>query len=90
MPTHRECANFSNGFCKLYGVSVDPNGPACPNFTPKTAVAAQAAPATAPLGAPSAVTAPIPPAVVGLGGMGLRRRRRRRNRARRGRSFPFW
>jgi len=34
--THKECANFNNGFCTLSGAIVDPNGPACPNFTPKT------------------------------------------------------
>jgi len=34
-PTHKECANFQNGTCMLIGVAVDPNGPVCPNFTPK-------------------------------------------------------
>lgn len=32
---HRNCANFRDGLCTLSGVAVDPNGPACPNFTPK-------------------------------------------------------
>ena len=34
-PIHRDCASFSNGFCTLSGVVVDPNGAACPRFTPK-------------------------------------------------------
>ena len=33
-PIHRDCASFSNGFCMLSGVAVDPNGAACPRFTP--------------------------------------------------------
>ena len=33
--THKECANFNNGFCTLGGATVDPDGVACPNFTPK-------------------------------------------------------
>jgi len=36
-PTHGECANFRDGRCLLLGVEVDPNGPACPNFTPRSA-----------------------------------------------------
>jgi len=35
---HRDCANFSNGICLLTGVAVDPEGPACPRFMPKTAL----------------------------------------------------
>jgi len=35
-PTHGNCANFRNGFCTLAGVVVNPNDPACPNFTPKS------------------------------------------------------
>jgi len=34
--THGNCANFKNGFCTLAGVAVNPNEPACPNFTPKS------------------------------------------------------
>ncbi|MHA1712262.1 MAG: hypothetical protein ACTSUS_09470 [Candidatus Freyarchaeota archaeon] len=34
-PTHKECANFQRGVCLLSGITVDPNGPVCPNFTPK-------------------------------------------------------
>jgi len=34
-PVHRNCANFRDGVCTLNGVAVNPNGPACPNFTPK-------------------------------------------------------
>lgn len=33
--THMNCVHFRNGFCTLKGVSVDPNGPACQNFTPR-------------------------------------------------------
>ncbi len=33
--THKECAHFSDGFCTLNGVTVDPEQLACPNFTPK-------------------------------------------------------
>ncbi len=38
--THKECAHFNNGFCTLSGAIVDPEGPACPNFTPKIEAAA--------------------------------------------------
>jgi hypothetical protein len=33
---HRNCVNFRNGLCTLIGAPVDPNGYACPNFTPKS------------------------------------------------------
>ncbi len=33
--THKQCANFKNGFCMAYGMTVNPDDPACPNFTPK-------------------------------------------------------
>jgi len=33
---HGNCVNFSNGFCTLSNVAVDPNGIACPNFIPKS------------------------------------------------------
>lgn len=35
-PTHKYCANFKNGFCMAYRIAVNPDEPACPNFTPKT------------------------------------------------------
>ena len=35
VPAHGDCANFTNGFCALYGVAVDPSEPACPNFAPR-------------------------------------------------------
>lgn len=38
-PAHRDCANFRNGFCTLNGVAVNPNGAACPRFTPKSVMA---------------------------------------------------
>lgn len=34
-PTHKDCVNFKDGFCLLRGVAVDPNGTACPSFTPR-------------------------------------------------------
>jgi len=34
-PTHKDCRNFLNGVCLLFGVPVDPNGPACPRFSAK-------------------------------------------------------
>ncbi|RLI05368.1 hypothetical protein DRO24_05945 [Candidatus Bathyarchaeota archaeon] len=43
-PTHRECANFRDGRCLLLGIEVDPNGPACPNFTPRIQTPRAAAP----------------------------------------------
>ncbi|RLI17337.1 hypothetical protein DRO44_03770 [Candidatus Bathyarchaeota archaeon] len=39
-PTHKQCANFKNGFCTVYKVAVNPNDPACPNFVPRTATQA--------------------------------------------------
>ena len=54
-PAHGDCANFRNGFCTLYGTAVDPNGPACPNFTPRGSVPAAQTP-----------TQPPPPAPVGF------------------------
>ena len=33
---HRDCVNFQNGLCTLIGVAVDPNGAACPRFTPRS------------------------------------------------------
>jgi hypothetical protein len=35
-PVHQDCANFRDGICTLNGVVVNPNGVACPNFTPKS------------------------------------------------------
>jgi hypothetical protein len=34
-PTHKQCNNFRSGICLLSGISVYPDGPVCPNFTPK-------------------------------------------------------
>ena len=41
---HRNCVNFRNEFCTLIGVAVDPNEPACPNFTPRSIIAARGYP----------------------------------------------
>jgi len=38
-PAHQDCANFRDGVCILNGVAVNPNGIACPNFTPKSKMA---------------------------------------------------
>ncbi len=77
MPVHKDCANFSNGFCSFYGTPVDPNGQACANFVPRTQQPAQVPP-------------PAPQPVLG---MGRKFRRRRRARRRRGkgwlRIWPF-
>jgi hypothetical protein len=37
--THGDCANFRRGLCAINDVAVDPNGPVCPNFAPKGAMA---------------------------------------------------
>ena len=36
--THGDCANFRSGYCSVYGIAVNPNSPACPNFTPKSII----------------------------------------------------
>jgi hypothetical protein len=33
---HEECANFENGHCKFYHITVNPKGNACPHFKDKT------------------------------------------------------
>ena len=38
-PIHGNCANFRSGLCTLNGVAVDPDGAACPSFTPKSVIA---------------------------------------------------
>ena len=38
--THKECAHFSDGFCVMNRVRVEPDQPACPNFTPKSMMTA--------------------------------------------------
>jgi len=35
-PTHGDCANFRSGYCSLHSTAVDPDDPACLNFTPKS------------------------------------------------------
>lgn len=37
-PTHGDCANFRSGYCSVYGIAVDPDSPACLNFTPKSII----------------------------------------------------
>lgn len=43
MSTHKECINFSNGYCRLFNVPVDPDGPACPNFQLRSAAVGRVA-----------------------------------------------
>ena len=38
-PTHQDCANFRRGLCAINHIAVDPNGPVCPDFVPKGAMA---------------------------------------------------
>ena len=35
--THAQCANFdpNTQICRLFGIKIDPNAPACPNFAPR-------------------------------------------------------
>ena len=35
-PTHKDCINFRDGICMVLGVPVNPNGPACSRFTPRS------------------------------------------------------
>ncbi|MGQ4915257.1 MAG: hypothetical protein ACP6IU_11030 [Candidatus Asgardarchaeia archaeon] len=35
---HKDCINYENGICKRFGIPVDPEGIACPNFIPKSQV----------------------------------------------------
>ncbi|MCD6278457.1 MAG: hypothetical protein J7J11_02125 [Desulfurococcales archaeon] len=44
MPTHKECINFENGYCRLFNIPVSPDDPACPNFKPKKVMEAQVPP----------------------------------------------
>jgi len=44
--THKQCANFKNGFCMAYEVMVNPDDPACPNFVQRTTEQAQTVPRT--------------------------------------------
>jgi len=47
-PTHKDCVNFKEGGCTLDNVAVDPNGFACPRFTPRTGVGQPYPPQIAP------------------------------------------
>lgn len=37
MPTHSECANYSQGWCTLKHKAVNPGDPACEDFVPRSA-----------------------------------------------------
>lgn len=52
--THKQCANFNNGFCLIYGIAVDPDAPACPNFRPDITEQTSANPIYLPFPYPSA------------------------------------
>ncbi len=39
--THKECIHFNNGVCTFYGIPVNPDQTACPNFIPKTTLQPQ-------------------------------------------------
>ena len=41
-PIHKECRNFRNGFCMALGIPVNPNGSACPMFTPRNNISQHA------------------------------------------------
>lgn len=34
-PRHSDCIYYSNGYCKLHNMKIDPSSPICPYFTPK-------------------------------------------------------
>ena len=53
-PTHKQCANFNNGFCLIHGIAVNPDDPACPNFTPNITEQSQVNPIHSPFPYPSA------------------------------------
>jgi hypothetical protein len=36
--THENCTNFRSEYCSVYGIVVNPDSPACPNFTPKSII----------------------------------------------------
>ena len=80
--THSECINYFNGYCRAYGMPVDPNGPACPNFKPRSAPTFRQTnffPRQ-----PIWQSRSMPSPYLGFRGLGLRRRRRARRRRRRG------
>ncbi|MCD6261129.1 MAG: hypothetical protein J7J28_05030 [Thaumarchaeota archaeon] len=79
-PTHSQCMNYRDGFCTLHGIPVPPDGPACPNFTPRTAFPGMAPPQT--------YSPPVPQPISMGAWIGwrraLRRMRRMQRRMRRG------
>ena len=81
---HGDCAYFVDGMCTLYRIRVPADGPACPNFRPRTAVPQP--PRSWSWATPSASfrgfgywAYPMVP-FGGRMGLGLRRRRRMRHR----------
>ena len=81
LPIHKDCINFENGYCRLFNIPVDPNGPACPNFKPRIVREAQTQFMRS--YEPSAVSPPSIP----YNTQPRRVRARRRLRRRRGRRF---
>jgi len=59
-PTHGDCANFTNGFCALYGAAVDPGEPACLSFMPKNPTLTSQMSPMQPTGFPPAQVRQIP------------------------------
>ncbi len=99
-PKHKDCANFKDGKCLLYGVTVPPDGPACPNFVPRTQATTPRVTTPAPAG-PAAGIPYAAPSRWGYGpgrgwgagrgmSMGLGLRMRRRHRHGRGRRHWSW
>jgi len=84
LPTHKECINFENGYCRLFNIPVSPDGPACPNFKPKTIREAQVPP-TRSYGPTAGNLPPVPP--IPYVPQLRQVRARRRLRYRRGRRF---
>lgn len=44
MAIHKECVNYKDGRCTLFGIPVDPDAPACPRFTPRSVAVKSEAP----------------------------------------------
>ena len=65
--THKQCANYRDGFCTFYGIPVNPDEPACPNFTPKTITQTPQSSPTPMQPPPPPQTANFPPAEPGWG-----------------------
>ncbi|MGC9104429.1 MAG: hypothetical protein ACP5JF_06535 [Candidatus Methanodesulfokora sp.] len=81
---HRECAHFSNGFCNLYKIQVDPNELICESFVPKNEGIQLIPQQQLKIPELSPSSRPIPQPSLSIGS---RRRARRRARRRRGKGW---